>query len=146
MRIAVGSDHAGFELKGKIISHLGGLGHEILDVGTESGEDTDYPIYAHRVGRKVADGSAERGVVVCGTGIGACMAVNKVGGIRGALVWNEENARLAGAHNNANVLCLGGRTMDHELALKMIDIWLETPFEGGRHERRIEQIEDLGAL
>jgi ribose 5-phosphate isomerase B len=136
MRIAVGSDHAGFELKGKIISHLGGLGHEILDVGTES----------HRVGRKVADGSAERGVVVCGTGIGACMAVNKVGGIRGALVWNEENARLAGAHNNANVLCLGGRTMDHELALKMIDIWLETPFEGGRHERRIEQIEDLGAL
>ncbi len=146
MKIAVGSDHAGFELKGKVIRHLGGLGHEILDVGTEGGEDTDYPIYAHRVGKKVVDGAAERGVVVCGSGIGACMAVNKVRGIRGALVWSEENARLAAAHNNANVLCLGGRTMDHELALRMIDIWLETPFDGGRHERRIEQIEDMGVI
>lgn len=144
--IAVGSDHAGFALKAKVTGHLEGAGHQVLDVGADSAEDTDYPVYAHRVGRKVAGGEAERGVVVCGSGIGACMAVNKVPGIRGALVWNEENARLARAHNDANVLCLGGRTMDHELALRMIDVWLDTPFEGGRHQKRIAMIEDVDAI
>lgn len=146
MKIAVGSDHAGFELKEKVKAHLGELGHEVDDRGAdEKRPGDDYPVYAHRVGKAVAGGDAERGVVICGSGMGACMAVNKVRGIRGALVWNEESARLASAHNDANVICLGGRTMDHGLTLKMVDIWLDTPFEGGRHERRTDQIDDVDA-
>lgn len=146
MIIALGSDHGGFELKEKVKAHLLELAHEVDDKGAdEKKPDDDYPTYAHRVARAVSNGHAERGVVVCGSGMGACMAVNKVRGIRGALVWNEENARLASAHNDANVICLGGRTMDHRLALKMVDIWLDTPFEGGRHERRINQIDDVDA-
>ncbi len=144
MKIAIGSDHAGFELKEKVKTHLAELGHLVDDTGAvEKDPDDDYPRFAHRVARAVAKGRAERGVAICGSGIGACMAVNKVRGVRGALVWNEENARLASAHNNANVICLGGRTMDHDSALKMLDTWLETPFEGGRHQRRIEQIDDV---
>lgn len=146
MKIALGSDHAGFVLKEKVKAHLLELAHEVDDKGAdEEISDDDYPIYAHRVARAVSNGHAEGGIVICGSGMGACMAVNKVRGIRGALVWDEENARLASAHNDANVICLGGRTMDHRLALKMIDIWLATPFEGGRHERRINQIDDVDA-
>jgi len=144
MKIAIGSDHAGFDLKEKVKAHLLQRGHDVDDKGAaEKDPDDDYPRYAHRVGKAVTRGDAERGIAICGSGIGACMAVNKVPGIRGALVWNEENAALARAHNDANVICLGGRTMDHDLALRMVDIWLETPFDGGRHERRVKQIDDV---
>jgi len=146
MKIAIGSDHAGFDLKEKVKAHLVELGHDVDDTGAaEKKPGDDYPRYAHRVGKAVTHGDAERGIAICGSGMGACMAVNKVRGIRGALVWNEENAALARAHNNANVICLGGRTMDHDLALKMVDIWLDTPFDGGRHERRINEIDDVDA-
>lgn len=142
MRIAVGSDHAGFELKTKVKAHLGELGHEVVDFGTEGTERTDYPIYAHRVGRAVVDGNVERGIVMCGSGIGVSIAANKVRGVRAALVWDEETARLSRAHNDSNVLALGGRTMDHELSLRLVDIWLETAFDGGRHVRRVEMVEE----
>ena len=143
VKIAIGSDHAGYELKEKVKARLQKAGHEVSDLGADSDESTDYPVYGHRVGHSVAGGEAEMGVVVCGSGIGVCMAANKVPGVRAALAWNDENARLARAHNDANVLCLGGRTMDHDEALATLDVWLETPFDGGRHERRVEMIEDV---
>ncbi len=142
MKIVIGSDHAGFELKQKVKQHLLGRGLDVKDVGTGGTERVDYPVYAHRVGRAVAAGSADRGVVVCGTGIGVCIGANKVAGIRAALAYSEETARLASAHNDANVLCLGGRTMDHKKALRMLDIWLDTPFDGGRHARRVNMLEE----
>jgi len=142
VKIVIGSDHAGFELKEKIKQHLIERGLDVEDVGTEGRETVDYPVYAHRVGRAVVAGQSERGVVVCGTGIGVCIGANKVAGIRAALAYSEETARLASAHNDANVLCLGGRTMDHEEALRMLDIWLDTPFDGGRHARRVNMLEE----
>lgn len=143
VKIAIGSDHAGYQLKEKVKDRLKEAGHEVSDLGAHSDRSTDYPLYAHRVGSSVVGGEAERGVVVCGTGIGVCMAANKVPGVRAALAWNDENARLSRAHNDANVLCLGGRTMDHDEALGILDVWLETPFDGGRHERRVEMIEEV---
>lgn len=143
MRIAIGGDHAGFELKGEVRRRLEAAGHDVEDFGTRTPEITDYPVYAHRVGRAVVEGRAERGVVVCGSGMGVCIAANKVPGVRATLAWNEENAALARAHNDSNVLCLGGRTMDHATALRVLDVWLETPFDGGRHERRVEMLEKI---
>jgi ribose 5-phosphate isomerase B len=142
VKIAIGSDHAGFELKGKVRRHLEAAGHDVEDMGVDSDQAADYPVYAHRVGKAVAQGHADRGVVMCGSGMGVCIAANKVHGVRATLAWNEENAHLARAHNDSNVLCLGGRTMDQELALRVLDVWLETPFEGGRHARRVRMLEE----
>jgi ribose 5-phosphate isomerase B len=112
-------------------------------MGTSSLESVDYPDYARKVAEAVRDGKADRGVLVCGTGIGVCIAANKVRSIRAAAPWSPETARLSRAHNNANVLCLPGRYMDPALAVEMLEIWLETPFEGGRHQRRVDEISAL---
>ena len=141
MRIAVGSDHAGLDVKNIVKERLEALGHEVTDLGTNSPARTDYPDYAHLVGKAVAAGKADRGVLVCATGIGMCIAANKVSGVRAALAYSEETARLSRAHNDSNVLCLGGRTMDLPLALSMLEIWLETPFDGGRHKPRVDKLE-----
>jgi ribose 5-phosphate isomerase B len=143
MRIAVGSDHAGYALKSETIARLTGAGHEVLDLGTDSAEvSVDYPLFGRAVGEAVAEGRAERGVCVCGTGIGIGMAANKVRGIRAAVVHDSTTALLARSHNDANVLCLGERTTGRAEAMDAVDAFVTTAFAGGRHQRRIEQITD----
>jgi ribose 5-phosphate isomerase B len=142
--IVVGSDHAGLALKQKVQAHLEARGFAVEDVGIRSEEFVDYPKIAHTLAEAVAEGRFARGVVICGTGLGVSMVANRHGGVRAALAYDEETARLSRAHNDANVLALGGRSLDHELALRILDIWLDTPFEGGRHARRVALIE-IGA-
>jgi ribose 5-phosphate isomerase B len=141
MRIAIGSDHAGFQYKERIREFLEGLGHTVTDMGTHSEEPVDYPLYIRPVAEAVARGEFERGIVLGGSGNGEAMVANRVKGIRCALCWNADSARLARQHNNANMLSLGQRMMGLETALQIVQIWLETPFEGGRHQRRIELID-----
>ncbi len=143
MRIAIGSDHAGYQLKRVLVSQgLGG--HEVIDVGTHSEESTDYPIYAFKVARLVASGEADLGVLICGTGLGMSMAASRVPGIRAALCTTEYMARMARAHNDANVLCLGGRVIGPDQALAILEAFLTTRFEGGRHARRLRLLEEGG--
>ena len=139
--VILGSDHAGFELKEKVKKALARKGIPVEDVGTHSTESVDYTDFAHRVAEAVGSGSFRRGILVCGSGIGVSMAANRHAGVRAAVAYDEETARLSREHNDANVLALGGRTLDHGLAERILDIWLETSFAGGRHERRIEKIE-----
>jgi ribose 5-phosphate isomerase B len=143
MKIAMGSDHAGFELKGRIAEQLRAAGHEVADLGTHSKESVDYPDYAAAVGRSVAAGDAERGVLVCGTGIGVCMAANKVAGVRAALVHDRYTAVMSREHNDANVLCLGARVLDADEATAIAELWLTVEFGGDRHARRVEKINAL---
>jgi ribose 5-phosphate isomerase B len=141
MRIAVGSDHAGFALKSLLADHLAAAGHEVLDLGTDTADvSVDYPRYGHAVAVAVAGGRADRGVCVCGTGIGIGIAANKVPGIRAAVVHDSTTAALARAHNDANVVCLGERTTGPAEAVDAVDAFFATAFEGGRHQRRIDQI------
>src|ERR1700683_41302 len=140
MRIAIGADHAGFTLKNDLRDALRAAGHEVADLGTDSTASTDYPDYALKVARQVASGAADRGVLVCGPGIGMSIAANKVHGIRAALGTNPEEVRLVREHNNANVLTFGEKFIDPPTAESLTRIFLETPFEGGRHERRVEKI------
>ena len=140
MKIAIGSDHAGYNYRLAIIEHLNGLGHEVKDYGTYSPESTDYPLWIIPTAEAVANGKAERGIVLGGSGNGEAIAANKVKGIRCSLCWSEETATLGRRHNNANVLSIGERMIPHELALKIVDIWLTTDFEGGRHEKRVEEL------
>ena len=137
MKIAIGSDHAGFRYKETIRKLLEGLGHEVTDFGTHSEEPVDYPLFIRPVALAVANGVAERGVVLGGSGNGEAMCANRVKGVRCALCWSTESARLARQHNDANVLSLGQRLLTEETALEILRVWLETPFEGGRHVRRI---------
>ncbi|MDA1354168.1 MAG: ribose 5-phosphate isomerase B [bacterium] len=140
MRIALGADHGGVQLKDAIVSHLGARsGVVISDLGT-CDESVDYPDFADKVATAILDGTADLGILVCGTGIGISIRANRYDGIRAALVHNEFTAEMTKAHNNANVLCLGGRVVPTELALKLVDIWLDTPFEGGRHQKRIDKL------
>ena len=143
MRIAVGADHAGFELKNQLRDALRAAGHEVRDFGTDSAESTDYPDYAGQVGRAVAGGEAERGVLVCGSGAGMSIAANKIRGVRAALAVNEEEVKLTRQHNNANVITFGARFIDPDTAKKLVRLFLDTPFDGGRHERRIGKIAQL---
>ena len=143
MKIVVGSDHAAYELKEAIKEKLISEGHEVIDVGCDSTESVDYPKYGHAVGRTVASGEAERGIAVCGSGIGISIACNKVPGIRAALCTSVEMAEMCRRHNNANVICMGARMISRELAFDIIDKWMTTDFEGGKHLRRINEIEDL---
>ena len=143
MKIVVGSDHAAYELKEAIKEKLTKEGHEVIDVGCDSPESVDYPKYGHAVGRTVASGEAERGIAVCGSGIGISIACNKVPGIRAALCTSVEMAEMCRRHNNANVVCMGARMISQELAFDIIDTWMTTDFEGGKHLRRINEIEDL---
>ncbi len=140
MRIALGADHAGFELKEKIKQHLISSGVQVEDEGTHSGESVDYPDYARLVGEDIVRRRADLGILVCGTGIGMSMAANKVAGIRAAKVSNEFEAEMAREHNDANVLALGARVVDEPTAVKIVDKWLQTTFAGGRHQRRIDKI------
>lgn len=144
MKIAVGSDHAGFPLKEAVRTELVRLGHEVVDVGTHSAtESVDYPDFGIAVGERVARGEAERGVVVCATGIGISIAANKVAGVRASVVTSDETARLTRQDNDSNVLALGAKTVPGvEDALRWLRVWLETPFAGGRHERRVRKIRD----
>ncbi len=146
MRIAVGSDHAGFELKSTLAKHLADGGHQVIDLGTDSpAVSVDYPIYGAAVGRAVAEGRADRGVCVCGTGIGISMAANKVPGIRAALVHDVTTASLARRHNDANVICLGGRTLGPAEALDAVDTFFSVTFEGGHHQPRLLELAALDA-
>lgn len=140
MKIALGADHAGFELKEKIKQHLVDKGITVDDRGTDSPDSVDYPDYARTVGEEVTAGRADRGILVCGTGIGMSMGANKVPGIRAAKVNSESEAQLSREHNDANVLTLGARVLDESTAVKIVDRWLETPFLGGRHQRRVDKI------
>ena len=143
MRIAVGSDHAGFELKADLARHLVETGHEVFDFGTDtSAVSVDYPIYGIAVARAVAEGRAERGVCVCGTGVGISISANKVRGVRAALVHDATTAALARRHGDANVICLGGRTTVTAEAIDVVNTFVATAFEGGRHARRVAQISE----
>lgn len=145
MRIALGSDHAGYEQKEQIKAHLEGTGHEILDLGTTSADESvDYPDFAVDVAQKVASGDAEYGVLVCGTGVGMAMAANKVDGVRAANVTDPQFAKLARAHNDANVLTVSGRFIPLEVNEKIVDAFLSTPFEGGRHSKRVDKVNGVG--
>lgn len=144
MRIAVGSDHAGFPLKQVVVPHLAAAGHTVLDLGTDGAERCDYPDFGAAVARAVApNGTADLGVCICGSGIGISMAANKIAGIRAALVYDTVTARLAREHNDANVVCLGARTTDQRVALDALDAFLGASFEGGRHLERIGKIQEL---
>ncbi|HXG83150.1 MAG TPA: ribose 5-phosphate isomerase B [Pyrinomonadaceae bacterium] len=143
MKIAIGSDHAGFEDKERVKKQLDELGYEYEDVGTNSTESTDYPIYAAKVAERVASGAVEQGLLICGSGNGMQIAANKIHGVRAALAWNEETARLARQHNDANVLSVPARMISPEEVEKVIKSYLEAKFEGGRHQRRVEEISEL---
>ena len=143
MKIAVAADHGGYKLKEKVKEHLLERGIEVEDLGTHSEESVDYPIYGKLCGEEVASGQADLGVVVCGTGIGISIAANKVHGIRCGLCTSVEMAHLTKQHNNANILALGGRTTGEELAMEIVDEWLDTQYEGGRHQRRVEMLDNL---
>jgi ribose 5-phosphate isomerase B len=144
MKIAIGSDHAGFRYKERIKEFLGELGHEVTDFGTDSEESVDYPLFIRPVAESVARGEHERGVVLGGSGNGEAMAANRVKKVRCALCWNAESARLARQHNDANMLSLGQRMMSEADALEIVRVWLETDFEGGRHVRRIQELDSNG--
>ena len=146
MRIAVGSDHAGFPLKEKITAYLREKGYEVLDLGTYSLDSVDYPVYGVKVGRAVTDGTADKGIVVCGTGIGISIAANKVPGVRAANCTNEYMAKYTRLHNDANVLALGARVVGDGVAEEIVDVFLHTEFEGGRHARRVALLDHTDEL
>jgi ribose 5-phosphate isomerase B len=141
MRISLGSDHAGYQYKERIKAFLTQAGHEVVDFGTHSIESCDYPAFIRPAAEAVAQGKCERGIVLGGSGNGEAMAANRVRGVRCALCWSTETARLGRQHNNANMISIGERMISIELALEIVDIWLKTPFEGGRHERRIQMLD-----
>ena len=143
MKVALGSDHAGFGYKEKVKSLLTELGHDPKDFGTFNDEPVDYPTFIRPAAEAVARGECERGIVFGGSGNGEAMAANKVRGVRCALCWNEESARLSRQHNDANVLSIGERLISEELLAKIVRLWLETPFEGGRHVNRIRMLNEM---
>jgi ribose 5-phosphate isomerase B len=142
MRIALASDHAGYRYKTALANHLSSLGHEVADFGTNSEEPVDYPDFIRPAAEAVARGECERGIVLGGSGNGEAMAANRVKNVRCALCWNEETARLSRLHNDANVISLGERLITQEQAIAIVNVWLTTPFEGGRHIRRIRKLDE----
>jgi ribose 5-phosphate isomerase B len=143
MRVAVGSDHRGVHVKAKVVELLARLGHSAEDVGTSTVESCDYPDVAALVARKVSEGAADRGILICGTGLGMCIAANKFAGVRAAPCHDDLTAELSRRHNDLNVLCLSADLLGERLIDRMVEIWLTTPFEGGRHARRVEKIATL---
>lgn len=143
MKIAIGCDHGGITLKDSIVNYLEERGVQIEDFGTFGTESVDYPDYAYKVARSVADGRADKGILMCGTGIGISIAANKVNGIRCALCHNTETARLTALHNDSNILAMGGRVIESDTAVDIVKTWLDTPFEGGRHINRINKISEI---
>lgn len=145
MRIAVGSDHRGAHLKDKITAYLKSSGHDVTDVGTSGDESVDYPDFASVVGQKVSSGDIERGILICGTGIGMAIAANKYPGVRAAPCNDEVTAEISRRHNNLNVLCLSADLLSPRMVERMVEVWINTEFEGGRHARRLEKITDIEA-
>jgi len=143
MRIAIGSDHAGFDLKSALRDWLHEQGHEVVDVGTDSLDSCDYPVFGAAVGREVASGDVDLGVAVCGSGEGICMAANKIPGVRAGVIRTAEDAELTRRHNNANVACFGGRVTAIAEAQHALGVFLSTPFDGGRHEGRVDLLAEL---
>lgn len=140
MRIAVGSDHRGVRTRGTLVELLGRLGQEVIDVGTHAHGDCDYPDVAEIVARKVASGEVDRGILICGSGLGMCIVANKIPGVRAAPCHDELTAELSRRHNDLNVLCLAGGIVGDNLLDRLVEIWLQTAFEGGRHARRVQKI------
>ena len=143
MKIAIASDHAGFPYKELLARHLAASGHEVVDFGTSSPDPVDYPDFIRLAAGAVASGRCERGIVLGGSGNGEAMAANRFRGVRCALCWNEESARLGRLHNDANVIALGERMVSEEMAIRIVDLWLTTPFEGGRHVSRNQKLDTL---
>ena len=143
MRIAVGSDHRGVVMRAKLVDLLNRLGQEVVDVGSHDQQQVDYPDIASLVARKVANREVDRGILICGTGVGMCIVANKVPGVRAAPCHDDVTAELSRRHNDLNVLCLSGDMLGEKLADRLVEIWLKTPFEGGRHARRNQKIADL---
>jgi len=145
MKIVIGSDHRGVEIKRRLLDTLRSMGHEVLDIGTEGAESVDYPDFANEVAKRVGKKEMDRGLLICGTGIGMSMAANKVRGVRAAACQDTLTAEMSRRHNDANVLCLSADLVGEDQMAQMIRIWLETPFEGGRHARRVEKIAKIEA-
>lgn len=143
MKIAIGSDHRGFEIKRKLIELVRGQGHEVTDYGTDSSTSVDYPDIAERVARAIAAGEFDRGILLCGTGLGMCIAANKVPGVRAAACHDDITAELSRRHNDANVMCLSADLLGERLISHMVEIWIKTEFERGRHARRLEKIQKI---
>lgn len=143
MKIAIGSDHGGFQLKEAVKDYLVENNYDVEDFGAHSTDSVDYPEIGEKVALAIKDGEYDRGILVCGTGLGISISANKVPGIRAALVSDTFTAKMSRAHNDANILALGGRVLGVDLALEIVDVWLKTEFEGGRHERRVNKIKDL---
>ncbi|NLL07174.1 MAG: ribose 5-phosphate isomerase B [Clostridiaceae bacterium] len=143
MRVAIGSDHAGYELKDAIVKILKNNNYEVVDFGTCDSKSVDYPDYGLKVAEAVKEGDCEKGIIICGTGIGISVSANKVPGVRAALCTNSLMARLSREHNNANVLALGARIVGFDLAIDIVETWLKTEFLGDRHQRRLDKIEDI---
>ncbi|GBE57189.1 ribose-5-phosphate isomerase B [bacterium BMS3Abin01] len=143
MKIALAADHAGYELKQTIMERLRNDGHQVIDLGTDSSQSVDYPHFAIQVSRAVSSRRADRGLLFCGTGLGMCITANKVAGIRAVSPCDISQAEMSRRHNDANILCLGQRTLEQESIFDILDVWMSTPFEGGRHERRLNIIAEL---
>jgi ribose 5-phosphate isomerase B len=145
MRIAIGSDHRGFDAKRRLVPSLRQMGHEVIDVGPNSNDSVDYPDFAYEVARSVGEGRVDRGILICGTGIGMCIAANKVKGVRAAPCHDSITVEMSRRHNDANVLCLSADLLGDELIGRIVRLWLETEFEGGRHARRVDKIKRIEA-
>jgi ribose 5-phosphate isomerase B len=145
MNIVIGCDHRGVEIKRRLLPLLRSMGHDVLDIGSDGAESVDYPDYAYEVGKRVGSGERERGLLICGTGTGMCMAANKVRHVRAAACQDVLTAEMSRRHNDANVLCLSADLLGEDQMMQMIRIWLETPFEGGRHARRVDKIAKIEA-
>ncbi len=143
MRVAIGSDHRGVRLRARLAEFIRSMGEEVIDLGTCSTEEVDYPDIAEAVARMVSSGEAQRGILICGTGLGMCIAANKFPGVRAAPCYDDLTAELSRRHNDLNVLCLSGDIVGEKLADHLVEIWLRTPFEGGRHLRRLNKIAEL---
>ncbi|MFC1484843.1 ribose 5-phosphate isomerase B [bacterium] len=142
MKIFIGSDHAGFDLKAKIIERLKNIEHEVVDEGTYSRSSCDYPDIAKKVANNILNNKLARGILICGTGIGMSIAANRIKGVRASLCMTPNMAEITRAHNDSNILCLGARLINQEVAFEIVNKWLITPYEGGRHDRRLEKIEE----
>ncbi len=143
MKIVIGCDHGGFDHKNAIVEHLKNRGHEVTDCGIYENKSIDYPIIAKKVADEIVNGNAERGILVCGTGIGMSLAANKIKGIRAAAVSEHFSAKYTRLHNNSNIICLGGRVIGIGTALELVDLFIDTEFEGGRHQNRVDMITEL---
>ena len=139
----IASDHGGLQMKDQILAYLSARGVAVRDLGTDNGDSVDYPDFGEKVARAIAKGEAEKGILVCGTGIGMSIVANKFPGVRAALVWDDFTAQMSKEHNNANIIVLGGRVQTPEAACRMVGIWLDTAFEGGRHQQRLDKIAQI---